>query len=178
MMKRKNANVINNDEKHSSSLLDRGLPNDSQTSQPAEDSKPDDSKVSIKAAVRFFNGRKRPFLCAALAIVLVLLFSAHALSYHRVDQTGSTKKQRLMYTPVPKKSRGIFYGPSHLANLLEPRGYIRTDNEEDAEYVWVHKPSKIKQKQLKPWQRANHLPNSYPLSEKGAFVETMMEYGA
>uniref|UniRef100_A0A7S1ZQS1 Tubulin--tyrosine ligase-like protein 9 n=1 Tax=Ditylum brightwellii TaxID=49249 RepID=A0A7S1ZQS1_9STRA len=136
-------------------------------------------KVSINSKSKDgpIISRKRIFFCVTFAIFLVL--AVQSLTYLCEHQPANVPgKQRLWYTPVPKKSRGLALGTKHLALYMKPQGLTRTSKKKEAEYLWGHAYWNIKLDELEPWQRANHLPREKLLSEKGIFFETMMEYAA
>jgi len=166
MMKRRNTHTLNGDSLHPEQTKDSNITLPLSLSS-AHSKNQDGSKVS-----------RRILFCLKVAIIFVLAVQTLAYFCENRLTNLTRKQQRRWYTPVPKMSRGLFTGTKHLARYLEPRNYVLTSNQTEAEYVWGHAHWHVHLDTLKPWQRANHLPRENLLSDKGIFLENMIEHKA
>ena len=85
-------------------------------------------------------------------------------------------------TPVPAESRKTFYidtgYPTNrpIARALRIMGWRRVQSRQDAQIIYSYKHKKHYYKDLKPWQRFNHLPKEAAFNTKDEFQMYMSAY--
>mmetsp|Transcript_13023 Transcript_13023/g.19166 ORF Transcript_13023/g.19166 Transcript_13023/m.19166 type:complete len:522 (-) Transcript_13023:112-1677(-) len=83
--------------------------------------------------------------------------------------------------PCPEQYKRTFYMEVKKINqpvsrALRMMGWKKTDNYEEAQVIWTYASTSSWYKELKPWQRYNHIPGYKAWNQKDSFVTYMLEY--